>query len=97
MPVSDDRDDFTDFEQAVARVLEQLSEGDLMTYGEVAAEAGYPGAARAVGSFMRTKSGFSWWRIVAANGRLVPGMESEHTRRLRAEGVTVENGRVAMH
>ena len=95
--MSDDRGQFTDFEHAVAGVLEQLGEGDLMTYGEVAAEAGYPGAARAVGSFMRTKSGFSWWRIIAANGRLVPGMEREYARRLRAEGVTVENDRVAMH
>lgn len=94
--MSDDRDDFTAFEQAVARVLDELDDGDLMTYGEVAAEAGYPGAARAVGSFMRTKSGFPWWRIIAANGRLVPGMEGAHTRRLRTEGVTVENGRVPM-
>ena len=91
-----DRDGFTDFELAVAGVLDQLGEGDVMTYGEVAAEAGYPGAARAGGSFMRTKEGFPWWRIVAANGRLVPGLEAEHTRRLEAEGITVEDGRIPM-
>jgi methylated-DNA-protein-cysteine methyltransferase-like protein len=91
-----ERDDFTEFERAVAVVLDAIAEGDIMTYGEVAAEAGYPGAARAVGSFMRSKQGFAWWRIVAANGRLVPGLEAEHTRRLRAEGVTVENGRIPM-
>ena len=91
------RDGFTDFERSVAAVLDQLGEGDIMTYGEVAAEAGYPGAARAVGSFMRTKDGFPWWRIVAANGRLVPGMEAEHARRLKAEGVTAEGGRIPLH
>ena len=91
-----ERDDFTAFEQAVAAVLDGLGPGDIMTYGEVAAEAGYPGAARAVGAFMRTKEGFPWWRIVAANGRLVPGLEVEHARRLRAEGLTVEEGRIPM-
>ena len=68
-----------------------------MTYGEVAAEAGYPGAARAVGTKLRNSDGqYPWWRIVAANGRLVPGHEREHAKRLKAEGITVENGRVRM-
>lgn len=93
---SEDRSDYTEFELAVAAVLDRLGAGDIMTYGEVAAEAGRPGAARAVGSFMRARSGFAWWRIVAANGRLVPGMEREHARRLAAEGITVEDGRIPM-
>jgi acetylornithine deacetylase/succinyl-diaminopimelate desuccinylase-like protein len=40
--------------------------------------------------------GLPWWRVVAANGRLVPGHEREHAKRLRAEGVTVDasTGRV---
>ncbi|MEM7287824.1 MAG: MGMT family protein [Actinomycetota bacterium] len=91
-----DRGVATDFERAVAEVLDRLGEGDVVTYGEVAAEAGYPGAARAVGGFLRKSSGFCWWRVVAANGRLVPGLESEHGRRLRAEGVEVVDGRVRM-
>jgi methylated-DNA-protein-cysteine methyltransferase-like protein len=64
------------------------------TYGEVAAEAGYPGAARAVGNVMARSDGLPWWRVVAANGRLVPGHEAEQARRLRAEGVLVAGGRV---
>ena len=35
-----------------------------------------------------------WWRVVAANGRLVPGHEIEQSRRLKREGVAVVNGRV---
>jgi alkylated DNA nucleotide flippase Atl1 len=35
-----------------------------------------------------------WWRVVTASGRLVPGHEEEHARRLTAEGVAVANGRV---
>src|SRR4051812_35091780 len=38
-----------DFEPAVEAVLVAIPAGEVMTYGEVAAEAGFPGAARAVG------------------------------------------------
>ncbi|MGI9623501.1 MAG: MGMT family protein [Acidimicrobiales bacterium] len=94
--MSDDRSEYTEFEKAVAGVLDGLDSGEVVTYGEVAAEAGYPGAARAVGSFLRAKSGFPWWRVIAANGRLVPGLEADHKRRLRAEGVDIKDGRVRM-
>lgn len=90
------QDDLTKFERAVHTVLCALGEGEVITYGEVAAEAGYPGAARAVGGFLRNKAGYPWWRVIAANGRLVPGLEAEHERRLRDEGVPVVDGRVPM-
>jgi methylated-DNA-protein-cysteine methyltransferase-like protein len=84
------------FEQAVMDVLESLLPGDVVTYGDVAAEAGYPGAARAVGRILATSDGdLPWWRVVTTTGRLVPGHEVEHARRLRAEGVDVVDGRVA--
>jgi methylated-DNA-protein-cysteine methyltransferase-like protein len=86
----------TAFESAVAAVLDGLRPGEVVTYGEVAAEAGYPGAARAVGSFLAHSPGaHHWWRVVTTTGRLVPGHEREHARRLRAEGVEVADGRVA--
>ena len=84
------------FEDAVTEVIEAIPPGEVTTYGEVAAEAGYPGAARAVGNIMRTVPGLPWWRVIAASGRLVPGLEMEHTQRLRSEGVLVRNGRVPM-
>lgn len=85
------------FEDAVADVLNDLQPGEIITYGEVALEAGYPGAARAVGRVLSTSDGaFPWWRVVNAAGRLVPGHEVEHERRLRDEGVEVRNGRVRM-
>lgn len=83
------------FDAAVAAVLRATRPGDVLTYGEVAAEAGRPGAARAVGRVLsRGEGDLPWWRVVTAGGRLVPGFEAEHTRRLRAEGVPVEDGRV---
>ena len=93
-----DRDD--DFTEAVMRVLLALDPGDVMAYGEVATEAGYPGAARADqrdhGPISdRTPLGLPWWRVVNAAGRLAPGNEREQAERLRAEGVKVVKGRVA--
>jgi methylated-DNA-protein-cysteine methyltransferase-like protein len=89
--------DPTELERAVAAVLAGLQPGDVVTYGEVALEAGYPGRSRAVGRFLSGSGGaYPWWRVVNASGRLVPGHEAEQARRLRAEGVEVdlERGRV---
>ena len=76
-------------------MIEGLRPGEVVSYGDVAAQAGYPGAARGVGSVLAASEGLAWWRVVMANGRLAPGKEGEQGRRLRAEGVDVVNGRVA--
>ncbi len=41
----------TPFQRAVADALRGVPRGEVVTYGELAALAGYPGAARAAGSF----------------------------------------------
>ena len=82
----------TEFSERVEAVVRSIEPGDVVTYGEVAALAGKPGAARGVGAVLAGSGdrGLPWWRVVAANGRLVPGHEREHAKRLRAEGVTVD-------
>ncbi len=82
------------FAAAVIKVIKGLGPGEVAAYGEIATEAGYPGAARAVGNLLRTVPDLPWWRVVNAAGRLAPGNETEQAERLRAEGVTVVNGRV---
>ena len=58
--------DAADFHERVVSVLSQLQPGEVVSYGEVAAEAGYPGAARAVGALLaaegavRTCPGGGW-------------------------------------
>jgi methylated-DNA-protein-cysteine methyltransferase-like protein len=86
----------TDFVGRVVAVIASLPPGEVVTYGEVALEAGRPGAARAVGNVLATVDGLPWWRVVTSTGRLVPGHERDHARRLRAEGVTIRNGRVPL-
>lgn len=87
----------TTFADAVAGVLHALQPGEVVTYGEVAAEAGFPGAARGVGRVLATSDrDFPWWRVVNASGRLAPGKEAEQARHLAAEGVAVSDGRIRM-
>ena len=59
------------FEADVLGVLQCLRPGDVVSYGEVAEEAGHPGAARAVGNILRDGDDLPWWRVVtAADGRV---------------------------
>ena len=87
----------SDFERDVLAVLRKVRKGDVVTYGEIATEAGHPGLSRAVGSLLAGGTHrVPWWRVVNAAGRLVPGHEVEQAERLRAEGVEVDDatGRV---
>jgi methylated-DNA-protein-cysteine methyltransferase-like protein len=84
----------TDFERTVRGVISSLRRGEVATYGEIAEEAGYPGAARAVGGVLARSEGLPWWRVVTSTGRLVPGHEIEQSNRLRAEGIAVVARRV---
>jgi methylated-DNA-protein-cysteine methyltransferase related protein len=85
----------TDLGAAVAAVLTASVPGTVLSYGELAAEAGRPGAARAVGRVLsRGGADLPWWRVVTADGRLAPGHEVEQAARLREEGVACAAGRV---
>ena len=79
--------------------VRSVGAGQVVSYGDIATQAGHPGAARAVGAVLaacRPDERLPWWRVVYSDGRLPPGKEREHGRRLAAEGVAVIGGRVAM-
>ena len=80
----------------MATVLRDLARGEVVSYGEVARRAGFPGAARAVGNVLANSVGLPWWRVVRANGEPASGHGAEQMRRLRREGVTMRNGRVVL-
>lgn len=82
------------FSAAVRTVVAALPPGTVVSYGEVAAEAGRPGAARAVGHVLRGSEGLPWWRVVTVTGRLVPGLEQRQAELLAAEGVATDGRRV---
>lgn len=82
------------FTDAVIVVLRSTEPGDVLSYSDVAAEAGYPGAARAVGNILATVPDLPWWRVVSASGRLIPHDPDRQAALLAAEGVRCERGRV---
>lgn len=87
----------TAFATAVLAAVRAVKRGDVVTYGEIAAIAGRPGAARGVGAVLAASGGernLPWWRVVNSVGRLAPGKEVEQARRLRADGVAVRDGKV---
>ena len=86
-----------DFRRRVIEALASVGPGQVVSYGDLAAQAGYPGAARGVGSVLAASTdgdGLTWWRVIYGDGRLAPGKEGEQARLLAAEGVAVRNGRV---
>ncbi len=86
----------TSFEDAVIAVISSLEPGDVTTYGEVAQEAGYPGAARAVGNILGTTDGLPWWRVVGSGGYLRTPKSEHQAELLRAEGVNIVGKRVTV-
>jgi O-6-methylguanine DNA methyltransferase len=81
------------FQQRVLAAVRRIPAGQVATYGDIAAVAGQPRAARAVGNIMKgcTVHGVPCHRVVAAGGQLggYGGNESLKRALLRAEGITV--------
>lgn len=82
------------FAGRVRAVLEVLQPGEVVSYGEVAARAGYPGAHRAVGNLLAATDAPHWWRVVRSDGRLASTNPARQERLLRDEGVAVAGGRL---
>jgi O-6-methylguanine DNA methyltransferase len=72
--------------------------GRVVTYGDVAALAGRPGAARAVGQIMRLadEPGLPYHRVIAAGGRIGGFGRSPQLKAglLAAEGHALRRGRI---
>jgi len=74
----------------IIAVIEMLAPGEVVSYGDVAHDAGHPGAARAVGALLAsTDVDLPWWRVVRSDGRLVTANPRRQAALLRAERVTV--------
>lgn len=90
--------------EAYYRVIRRIPRGRVMTYGDVAIAAGFPGQARRVGYALHGLKDprVPWWRVVNAQGRIsIEGGRGEGAERqrdrLEAEGVElVGEGRLAL-
>ena len=89
------------FSEKVWRVVCAIPKGQVLSYAAVAKKAGFPGAARAVGTLM--KQNFDparpCHRVVRSDGVLGQynrGGTAAKARILKREGVTVKEGRVVI-
>ncbi len=87
------------FSARVYDVVENIPEGKVMSYGEVARRAGSPRAHRAVGSLMNKNRDFQnvpCHRVVCSDGRVgqYNGGEDRKLKKLKSEGVAVVDGKV---
>ena len=79
-------------------VILKIPKGKVATYGQVAAAAGFPGAARQVVWALRSIRGLPWHRVLGAGGKIrLPGESGfEQKMRLQNEAVTFVGERVRM-
>lgn len=85
----------TRLEQRMINAVRDLSVGEVVSYADVAARAGRPGASRAAGRVMATvKDDIPWWRVVYSDGRLPHCNPTVQKRRLKEEGVELKNDKV---
>lgn len=94
-----------DADAARLRILAQVRRvpaGQVAGYGEIARRAGLPGRARLVAKVLSSndEDDLPWHRILRADGRIAFPPHSagyrEQSARLKAEGVKVRAGRVAI-
>lgn len=80
--------------ERVREVVAGIPAGQVLSYGQVAARAGLR-SARQVGRILALDSDdLPWHRVLRADGWCAPHLAGEQLARLRAEGVTVVDGRV---
>ena len=84
----------------ILAAVRAIPRGQVAGYGEVAHRAGLPGRARLAAKVLSENSDpkLPWHRVLRSDGRIAlpEGSKAfrEQCQRLRAEGVTVVNGRV---
>ena len=89
-----------DINSRIWQVITLIPPGKVATYGDVARQAGLPGAARRVGNALRglpKDTKIPWHRVINAQGRIsLPADSSSSYRqreRLEAEGVVFSSTR----
>ena len=86
--------------ERILAVIRAIPRGEVAGYGEVARRAGLAGRARLVARVLSENedAGLPWHRVLRSDGRIAFPENSrawrEQARRLRAEGVIVDKGRV---
>ncbi|MQA12255.1 MAG: DNA methyltransferase [Pseudonocardiaceae bacterium] len=82
--------------ERVRDVVSEIPEGNVASYGDVAALAGAP-SPRLVGRILAEDGhDLPWHRVLRTNGTPAPHLVREQLARLRAEGVLADGERIDM-
>ncbi len=85
-------DALPEYAERVLAVAEEIPPGRVMTYGDVAEWLG-EGGPRQVGRVMALYgAAVPWWRVVRADGALLPGHEARALEHYRVEGTPLREG-----
>ncbi len=75
-----------DYAERVLNVVDRIPPGRVMTYGDIAEYLG-AGGPRQVGRVMSLWGGaVPWWRVMRADGSLLPGHQPQALAHYRREG-----------
>ena len=84
-----------EFAEAVLSVVDQIPQGKVLAYGDVAEMLGQ-GGPRQVGSVMsRYGSSVAWWRVIRASGQAPARLQEEALAHWREEGTALVRGPLA--
>jgi methylated-DNA-protein-cysteine methyltransferase related protein len=93
----------TNNKSAIYLALRSVPAGKVVTYGQLAKIAGLPGAARLVGTtlcHLPENTDLPWHRVINSQGKISMPENSpgyiEQVKRLKAEGVSVSNGKIRL-
>jgi methylated-DNA-protein-cysteine methyltransferase related protein len=87
------------YRETVYAMVSSIPWARVMTYGQIAALCGHPGAAQVVGQIAHFgPSEIPWHRVVNAKGGLASGFSwggrTGHARLLEKEGIVVDNEKI---
>jgi alkylated DNA nucleotide flippase Atl1 len=85
-------EELPEFAEAVLAIVDQIPEGMVLAYGDIAEMLGH-GGPRQVGAVLsRYGSSVTWWRVIRANGQASAGLEDQALARWREEGTALVRG-----
>lgn len=89
--------------EAIYLALMSIPAGKVITYGQLAALAGLPGAARLAGTVLcglPENTELPWHRVINAQGKIsLPNDSAAYKKqwqRLQGEGVEMKNGKISL-
>ncbi len=86
------------FSACVKRVVRDIPQGRVLSYAAVAIKAGFPGAARAVGTLMKKNfdPNIPCHRVICSDGRLGQYNRGSAAKeqKLKQEGIAISHGRL---